>query len=395
MQMDERLKLFTELMHSCHDVGYWCFDGSFGLLSAPSAELAEALDGFAFMSPERQGRILAHARQGGGPLISTAAPGVKWAADFERSRGKLLRLHILGPVYDIGKTLRDEAVPGKRALKAALAQAPQMPADQFLIYIKMLHTCLTGKRLSAEGLSFDFDGDSRPEADHITAERYREVYSAEQELMSKIENGDLNYAKALDAATRHAGLWEFGAGMMTSSMAAAVNFICLSVRAGIRGGLSPSTAYALGSHYQTAAAKCNSVAELSGVLTQMYEDFIRRVRDSRQSPEISRPIRECCDYVDLHLTEELTLSSLAALVGYTEYYLTRKFKREMGISLWEYVNRKKVEMAKILLLDNALTIQDVGSSLNFCSRSYLSEVFQKYAGCSPSAYRRGEGGDRE
>ena len=82
-------------------------------------------------------------------------------------------------------------------------------------------------------------------------------------------------------------------------------------------------------------------------------------------------------------------------MGYTEYYLTRKFKREMGISLWEYVNRKKVEMAKILLLDNSLTIQDVGSSLNFCSRSYFSEVFQKYAGCSPSSYRRGEGGDTE
>lgn len=395
MQVDERLKLFTELMHSCHDIGCWCFDGSFGLLSAPGEELAAALEGFAFMSPERQGRILAHARAGGGPLISLAAPGVRWVTDFERSRGKLLRLHILGPVYDVGKVPPDESLPGRRAFRAALARFPQIPSDQFLIYIKMLHTCLTGKKLSAEELGFDFNCDIGPESDRITAERYREVYAAEQELMSKIENGDLNYAKALDDAMKHAGLWKFGAGMMTSSMAAAVTFICLSVRAGIRGGLSPSTAYALGSHYQSAVAGCTGTAELSGVLTQMYEDFIRRVRDSRRSPEISRPIRECCDYVDLHLTEELTLSSLASLVGYTEYYLTRKFKREMGMSLWEYVNRKKVEMAKILLLDQTLTIQDVGSSLNFCSRSYFSEVFQKYAGCSPSAYRRCEGGGRE
>lgn len=392
MQVEERLKLFVELMRNCHDLGYWCFDDRFGLLKSPDAALAETLDGYAFMSPERQGRILAHARSGGGPLISTAAPGVKWLTDFERSRGKLLRLHIIGPVYDIGKLPPDENMLSKRALNTALAQLPQIPSDQFLIYIKMLHTCLTGKKLNAEGLSFDFDGDMCPETDQITAERYREVYSAEQELMSKIENGDLNYGKAMDAATRHAGLWKFGAGMMTSSMAAAVTFICLSVRAGIRGGLSPSTAYALGSHYQTAAAGCASIAELSGVLTQMYEDFIRRVRDSRLSPEISRPIRECCDYVDLHLTEELTLSRLAASVGYTEYYLTRKFKREMGVSLWEYINRKKVEMAKILLLDPRLTIQDVGSTLNFCSRSYFSEVFQKYSGCSPSAFRRGEGG---
>ena len=78
---------------------------------------------------------------------------------------------------------------------------------------------------------------------------------------------------------------------------------------------------------------------------------------------------------------------MGRVIGYTKYYLSRKFKQEMGVSIWDYINERKVEEAKLLLADPNLTIQDVADKLNYCSRSYFSEVFKNCTGQWPSAYR--------
>ena len=88
-----------------------------------------------------------------------------------------------------------------------------------------------------------------------------------------------------------------------------------------------------------------------------------------------------------NIYEKIDLETLAGVVGYTKYYLTRKFKSELGISIWDYINQRKVERAKILLSDPSKTIQDISDMLNYCSRSYFSEIFQQHTGFWPSDYR--------
>ena len=109
--------------------------------------------------------------------------------------------------------------------------------------------------------------------------------------------------------------------------------------------------------------------------------------DLRTNPKLSAQIQRCCDYIEMHLGQKIRASDLAILVGYTEYYLTHKFKAEVGVSVNDYVKFAKVERAKILLKSTDLTVQDISDQLSFGTRNYFSRVFQDVAGCTPVQYR--------
>lgn len=122
----------------------------------------------------------------------------------------------------------------------------------------------------------------------------------------------------------------------------------------------------------------------------MYDDFIHRVHKIRQSPKLSAPIAQCRDYIEMHLEEKIRARDLAVLAGYTEYYLTHKFKEETGISVSDYVKRAKIDRAKILLRSTDLSIQELSERFCFSSRNYFSRVFMELTGCSPIEYRENQ-----
>ena len=95
----------------------------------------------------------------------------------------------------------------------------------------------------------------------------------------------------------------------------------------------------------------------------------------------------CCDYIEIHVGEPLSLKLLAEHTGYTEYYLSRKFKVETGQSVNTYIRRTRMREAKRLLATTNLSVQEIADRLYFCSRSYFSEQFKKETGMLPVEYR--------
>ena len=63
-------------------------------------------------------------------------------------------------------------------------------------------------------------------------------------------------------------------------------------------------------------------------------------------------------------------------MGYTEYYLTHKFKEETGLSVTDYIKFAKIERAKVLLKSTDQTVQDIATALSFSTRNYFSRIFQ-------------------
>ena len=139
-------------------------------------------------------------------------------------------------------------------------------------------------------------------------------------------------------------------------------------------------------HYFQSVETCKNMQELQVIARTMQDDFVQRVHRMRSS-KLSRPIQECCDYLDLHIEEELTLRQMAAHLGYSEYYLSHKFRQEMGMSFREYLTRRRLSKAPDLLRNHALTIKDISERLRFCSQSYFAEQFREVYGVSPSEWR--------
>ena len=89
--------------------------------------------------------------------------------------------------------------------------------------------------------------------------------------------------------------------------------------------------------------------------------------------------------------EEIDLKQIAELVSMAEGSLCRFFKESMGMTLFEYLNRIKVEFASQLLMDPDLSILEVCYDSGYNNLSHFNKQFLKVTGLTPSGYRkRGE-----
>lgn len=78
-------------------------------------------------------------------------------------------------------------------------------------------------------------------------------------------------------------------------------------------------------------------------------------------------------------------------MGYTEYYFSHKFKKEVGCSVTDFIIKEKISQAKLMLEGTNDTIQSISDALSFSNRSYFYTCFQKLTGLSPSEYRKRNG----
>lgn len=81
--------------------------------------------------------------------------------------------------------------------------------------------------------------------------------------------------------------------------------------------------------------------------------------------------------------EEIDLGQLAEMVNLAEGSLCRFFKQNMGLSIFEYLNKIKVEFACELLMDPSLSILEVCLDSGFNNLSYFNKQFRKKMCCNP------------
>lgn len=68
-------------------------------------------------------------------------------------------------------------------------------------------------------------------------------------------------------------------------------------------------------------------------------------------------------------------------------YLSTLFKKEVGMSISEYVQSAKVNEAKNLLSYTSHSMSDISSLLNFYDQSHFIRVFKKYTGVTPKQFK--------
>ena len=92
-------------------------------------------------------------------------------------------------------------------------------------------------------------------------------------------------------------------------------------------------------------------------------------------------------YLHQNYAEDLSRGELANAVGVSESYLSQTFHQEMGIPLWECLNRLRIQKAKALLCTGDEPITTIARQVGFGDSAYFSRVFRRIVGQSPRAYR--------
>lgn len=94
------------------------------------------------------------------------------------------------------------------------------------------------------------------------------------------------------------------------------------------------------------------------------------------------------DYLMNNYREDVDLNKLAGLVNMAEGSLCRFFKMNMGITLFEYLNKIKTEFACKLLMDEDLSIIEICLDSGFNNISHFNKQFKKNTGVTPTEYRK-------
>ena len=92
-------------------------------------------------------------------------------------------------------------------------------------------------------------------------------------------------------------------------------------------------------------------------------------------------------YINSNYSENLTLDSVSAKLGFDRSYFCRIFKNATGATFTEYLNFVRICKAEKLLLKTRDSILDVSEAVGFSSVSYFNRIFKKYRNCSPRTYR--------
>ena len=141
---------------------------------------------------------------------------------------------------------------------------------------------------------------------------------------------------------------------------------------------------------------------------QLYEEFSRRDEASplvieglalAMLGEVSRPaaqsdsalprwVGRVRELVEARLRHPLRLTELAAELGVNPAHVSRTFRRAYGVTLSEYLLRRRVEIACAALADPEVPLAQVAHEAGFADQSHLCRSFRRVTGFTPGAWRR-------
>jgi AraC family transcriptional regulator len=93
-------------------------------------------------------------------------------------------------------------------------------------------------------------------------------------------------------------------------------------------------------------------------------------------------------YIEDHLPEQISLATLAQLVRLSPYHFCRAFKQSFGLPPHRYHTSRRIERAKALLAEPALSVTDIGLAVGFSQTSSFTAAFRRATGFTPTGYSR-------
>ena len=92
-------------------------------------------------------------------------------------------------------------------------------------------------------------------------------------------------------------------------------------------------------------------------------------------------------YILGHISEDLSLPVIGESMGFNHVYLARIFKQEEGISIRDYIEKCRIELAKQLLTNSQMKIYEIGNKCGYQNTTYFIKIFKNHCNFTPQEYR--------
>lgn len=131
-----------------------------------------------------------------------------------------------------------------------------------------------------------------------------------------------------------------------------------------------------------------SVADMQIELQVTLCEILTRISYYQAKEEINREAYKVKEHIDSNTDRMILNSELAGLIYRSPDYCQKLFLKEFGITPYQYQINRKIAIAKNMLADTDIPVNEVSDMLGYSDAHYFSNVFKLKVGYSPREYRR-------
>lgn len=161
-------------------------------------------------------------------------------------------------------------------------------------------------------------------------------------------------------------------------------------KAAEQGAVHPIHIDRISSHFVKKIEVITSLESGRKLMREMTRKYGLLVK-SYSMKDYSLLIQKVITRIDADLTADQSLNAHAQILNVSPSYLSTLFRKETGMTLTEYVNRKRVEYGVLLLNATDMQIQTIAQHCGISDVNYFTRTFKKYIGKTPSEYRNSIG----
>lgn len=121
-------------------------------------------------------------------------------------------------------------------------------------------------------------------------------------------------------------------------------------------------------------------------LSEVYQEASAEVEQINGESGIIKEVKKCIEAN--YFAEDFSLQDAADSVNLSEQYLSKIFRKEMGITFIDYLTTVRIRKAVELFQDSELKVYEIAEKVGYSTQHYFSNVFKKKLGVSPAEYRK-------
>lgn len=132
--------------------------------------------------------------------------------------------------------------------------------------------------------------------------------------------------------------------------------------------------------------RCDSAADLNGLLAGIARRAAAKI-SHYTTGNMKLVLRRAVDYLNECYAQPITLGEVADKVYVSPSYISRLFKKELGVNFVDYLNEIRIAKAKDLLGQAQYKTYEVAELVGIGNPHYFSKLFKRYVGMTPTEYR--------